>query len=114
PRATHLAHAGRRRIAHVQRQAPELRCLHRLPRPGAPLARFYRWLKAELELQGVALFTTDRARYSGVHNHEVADRIFCSVAFRIVVVTASGFLNPLVLEEIWFFAQKRNLLPILF
>ncbi|XP_037442227.1 uncharacterized protein LOC119310664 [Triticum dicoccoides] len=81
---------------------------------GAALARFCRWLKAELELQGIAAFTADRARYSGAHSHEVADRIICSAAFGIVVVTTSSFLNPFVLEEIRFFAQKRNLLPILF
>uniref|UniRef100_A0ACD5XTQ1 Uncharacterized protein n=1 Tax=Avena sativa TaxID=4498 RepID=A0ACD5XTQ1_AVESA len=81
---------------------------------GAPLARFCRWLKAELELQGIASFMTDRARYSGAHSHEIADRIICSAAFGIVVVTVSSFLNPFVLEEIRFFAQKRNLVPILF
>ncbi|XP_047049763.1 uncharacterized protein LOC124654823 [Lolium rigidum] len=81
---------------------------------GAPLTRFCRWLKAELELQGIASFMTDRARYSGAHSHEVADRIICSAAFGIVVVTVSSFLNPFVLEEIRFFAQKRNLVPILF
>ncbi|KAM0882284.1 hypothetical protein ACQ4PT_032392 [Festuca glaucescens] len=54
------------------------------------------------------------ARYSGAHSHEVADRIICSAAFGIVVVTVSSFLNPFVLEEIRFFAQKRNLVPILF
>ncbi|CAM0951935.1 unnamed protein product [Alopecurus aequalis] len=81
---------------------------------GAALTRFCRWLKAELELQGIAAFMTDRARYSGAHSHEIADRIICSVAFGIVVVTMSSFLNPFVLEEIRFFAQKRNLVPILF
>ncbi|KAM0910452.1 hypothetical protein ACQ4PT_014130 [Festuca glaucescens] len=81
---------------------------------GVPLTRFCRWLKAELELQGIASSVTDRARYSSVHSHEVADRIICSAAFGIVVVTVSSFLNPFVLEEIRFFAQKRNLVPILF
>ncbi|KQJ90702.1 uncharacterized protein LOC100843818 [Brachypodium distachyon] len=81
---------------------------------GIPLTRFCKWLKSELELQGIAAFMADRARYSGAHSHEVADRIICSVSFGIVVVTFSSFLNPFVLEEIRFFAQKRNLVPILF
>ena len=78
------------------------------------LGRFCKWLKSELELQGIASFVADRAKYSDSQNHEVADRIICSVAFGVVVVTMSSFLNPFSLEEIRFFAQKKNLVPILF
>ncbi|CAL4943173.1 unnamed protein product [Urochloa decumbens] len=78
------------------------------------LARFCKWLKSELELQGIASFVADRAKYSDSQSHEIADRIICSAAFGVVVVTMSSFLNPFSLEEIRFFAQKKNLLPILF
>ncbi|KAE8726859.1 putative WPP domain interacting protein 1 [Hibiscus syriacus] len=49
------------------------------------LGRFCKWLKSELELQGIACFVADRA----------------------------NFLNHLSLEEIRFFAQK-NLIPLFF
>lgn len=78
------------------------------------LSRFCKWLKSELELQGIASFVADRAKYSDSQSHEVADRIICSVAFGVVVATVSSFLNPFSLEEIRFFAQKKNLVPILF
>uniref|UniRef100_J3MYJ5 AAA+ ATPase domain-containing protein n=1 Tax=Oryza brachyantha TaxID=4533 RepID=J3MYJ5_ORYBR len=81
---------------------------------GGALPRVCKWLKSELELQGIASFMADRARYSDTQSHEVADRIICSVTFGIVVVTMASFLNPFSLEEIRFFAQKRNLVPILF
>ncbi|WVZ92318.1 hypothetical protein U9M48_038393 [Paspalum notatum var. saurae] len=78
------------------------------------LSRFCKWLKSELKLQGIASFVADRAKYSDSQSHEIADRIICSVAFGVVVVTMSSFLNPFSLEEIRFFAQKKNLVPILF
>ncbi|KAF0931808.1 hypothetical protein E2562_005779 [Oryza meyeriana var. granulata] len=81
---------------------------------GSALSRFCKWLKSELELQGIASFMADRARYSDAQSHEIADRIICSVTFGVVVVTMASFLNPFSLEEIRFFAQKRNLVPILF
>ncbi|KAI6688631.1 hypothetical protein NL676_025459 [Syzygium grande] len=78
------------------------------------LVRFCKWLKSELELQGIACFVADRAKYSDVQSHEIADRVICSVTFGIVVVTSSSFMNPLSLEEIRFFAQKKNLVPLFF
>ncbi|KAG0450920.1 hypothetical protein HPP92_026709 [Vanilla planifolia] len=78
------------------------------------LMRFCKWLKSELEIQGIASFVADRARYSDGQSHEIADRIICSAGFGVAVVTTSSFLNPLSVEEIRFFAQKKNLIPILF
>ncbi|XP_072982616.1 uncharacterized protein [Typha latifolia] len=78
------------------------------------LSRFCKWLKSELELQGIASFVADRAKYSDTQSHEIADRIICSATFGVVVVTPSSFLNPFSLEEIRFFAQKKNLIPLLF
>ncbi|KAG1327352.1 hypothetical protein COCNU_01G012860 [Cocos nucifera] len=78
------------------------------------LIRFCKWLKAELELQGIASFAADRAKYSDTQSHEIADRIICSATFGVVVSTPSSFLNALSVEEIRFFAQKKNLIPLLF
>ncbi|KAG1363819.1 hypothetical protein COCNU_11G006460 [Cocos nucifera] len=78
------------------------------------LIRFCKWLKSELELQGIASFAADRAKYSDTQSHEIADRIICSATFGVVVVTPSSFLNALSVEEIRFFDQKKNLIPLLF
>lgn len=76
--------------------------------------RFCKWLKSELELQGIVCFVADRAKYSNTQSHEIADRVICSVTHGVVVVTNSSILNHPSLEEIRFFAQKKNLVPIFF
>nr|KYP59888.1 hypothetical protein KK1_015330 [Cajanus cajan] len=78
------------------------------------LVRFCKWLKSELELQGIDCMLADRAKYSDTQSHEIADRVICSVAFGVVVVTSSSFLNHFSMEEVRFFAQKKNLIPLLF
>lgn len=78
------------------------------------LIRFCKWLKSELEVQGIACFVADRAKYGDNQSHEIADRVICSVAFGVVVVTNYSLLNHLSLEEIRFFAQKKNLIPLFF
>jgi len=78
------------------------------------LVRFCRWLKSELELQGIDCMLADRAKYSDNQSHEIADGVICSVAFGVVVVTSSSFLNHFSMEEVRFFAQKKNLIPLLF
>ncbi|CAL9088406.1 unnamed protein product [Musa acuminata var. zebrina] len=78
------------------------------------LIRFCKWLKSELELQGIASFVADREKYSDTQRHEIADRVICSATFGVIAVTPSSFLNPLSVEEVRFFAQKRNLIPLLF
>ncbi|KAJ0688796.1 putative AAA+ ATPase domain, P-loop containing nucleoside triphosphate hydrolase, TIR [Helianthus annuus] len=78
------------------------------------LTRFCKWVKSELELQGIACFVADRAKYSDSQSHEVADRVICSVTFGVVVVTKDSLLSYLSLEEIRFFSQKKNLIPLFF
>ncbi|XP_010545302.1 PREDICTED: uncharacterized protein LOC104817726 isoform X2 [Tarenaya hassleriana] len=78
------------------------------------LVRFCKWVKSELELQGIACFVADRAKYSDTQSHEIADRVICSVTYGIVVVSCSSLLNYLSLEEVRFFAQKKNLIPIFY
>ncbi|KAG8365205.1 hypothetical protein BUALT_Bualt18G0080200 [Buddleja alternifolia] len=78
------------------------------------LIRFCKWLKCELEVQGIACFIADRAKYSDNQSHEIADRVICSVTFGVVVVTSYSLMNHFSLEEIRFFAQKKNLIPLFF
>ncbi|XP_019183189.1 PREDICTED: uncharacterized protein LOC109178112 [Ipomoea nil] len=78
------------------------------------LGRFCKWLKSELELQGIAGFVADRAKYSDNQSLEIADRVICSVTFGIVVVTNHSLFNHTTVEEIRFFAQKKNLIPLFF
>ncbi|KAJ0593656.1 putative AAA+ ATPase domain, P-loop containing nucleoside triphosphate hydrolase, TIR [Helianthus annuus] len=78
------------------------------------LTRFCKWVRSELELQGIACFVADRSNYADTQSHEVADRVICSVSFGVVVVTKYSLLNYLVSEEVRFFGQKKNLIPVLF
>ncbi|XP_024018680.1 uncharacterized protein LOC112090794 [Morus notabilis] len=78
------------------------------------LVRFCKWLKSELELQGIACFVADRAKYGDSQSHEIADRVICSVTYGVVVVTRSSFFNHSSVEEMRFFSQKKNLIPIFF
>ncbi|XP_022892228.1 uncharacterized protein LOC111407139 [Olea europaea var. sylvestris] len=78
------------------------------------LIRLCKWLKSELEDQGIACFVSDRAKYADDQSHEIADRVICSVTFGVVVVTGYSLLNHFSLEEIRFFAQKKNLIPLFF
>lgn len=80
----------------------------------SPLLRFSKWLRAELELQGIACFAADRSRYSDSQSHEIADKIICSATFGVVIVTKNTFFNPFGIEEIRVFLQRRNLVPIFF
>ncbi|KAL8195846.1 hypothetical protein R6Q57_025599 [Mikania cordata] len=77
------------------------------------LIRFCKWVKSELELQGVACFFADRSKYAESQSHEIADRVIC-VTFGVVVVTKYSPLNYLSIEEIRFFGQKKNLIPVFF
>uniref|UniRef100_A0A7N0TVA4 AAA+ ATPase domain-containing protein n=1 Tax=Kalanchoe fedtschenkoi TaxID=63787 RepID=A0A7N0TVA4_KALFE len=78
------------------------------------LGRFCKWMKSELEIQGIACFVADRAKYTDNQSHDIADRVICSVNYGIVVITASSFINPFSIEEIRFFAKKKNLIPVFF
>ncbi|GER56975.1 P-loop containing nucleoside triphosphatehydrolases superfamily protein [Striga asiatica] len=78
------------------------------------LVRLCKWLKSELEIQGIACFVADRARYSDNQSHEIADRVISSVAHGVAIITAASLCNHLTLEEIRFFAQKKNLIPLFF
>ncbi|XP_074268787.1 uncharacterized protein LOC141592098 isoform X1 [Silene latifolia] len=78
------------------------------------LVRYCKWVKSELELQGVACFIADRARYADTQSHEIADRVICSASFGIVVISSASLFNHFSMEEIRFFSQKKNLIPMFF
>eukprot|EP01018_Ginkgo_biloba_P025356 Gb_07382 [translate_table: standard] len=78
------------------------------------LLRFSKWLRAEFELQGIACFAADRARYSDTQSHDIADRIICSATFGVLIITKNTFINPFGIEEIRVFLQRKNLIPIFF
>ncbi|XP_073133191.1 uncharacterized protein [Henckelia pumila] len=78
------------------------------------LTRFCKWLKSELEVQGIACFVADRAKYADNQSHEIADKVICSATFGLVVITSNSLVSHMSLEEIRFFAQKKNLIPLFF
>nr|GME02829.1 Disease resistance protein [Ipomoea batatas] len=78
------------------------------------LVRFCKWVKSELELQGIACFVADRATYADNQSHEIVDRVICSVTFGVVIITNYSLFNHMSLEEVRFFAQKKSLIPLFF
>ncbi|GFP88901.1 hypothetical protein PHJA_001033800 [Phtheirospermum japonicum] len=78
------------------------------------LLRFANWLRAELEAQGLSCFATDRARYRNSRKHGVVEKIMDASTFGVVILTKKSFRNPYTIEELRFFAGKKNLVPIYF
>ncbi|KAG8659185.1 uncharacterized protein LOC110610023 [Manihot esculenta] len=78
------------------------------------LLRFANWLRAELEVQGMSCFLSDRARCRNSRKHEIIERAMDVSSFGIIVLTKKSFRNPYTIEELRFFASKKNLVPIFF
>ncbi|KAL2543652.1 Disease resistance protein (TIR-NBS class) [Forsythia ovata] len=78
------------------------------------LLRFTNWLRAELEIQGLSCFVTDRARCRNFRKHSIAERAMGGCTFGGVILTRKSFRNPYTIEEIRFFLSKKNLVPIYF
>ncbi|KAI5072824.1 hypothetical protein GOP47_0012930 [Adiantum capillus-veneris] len=81
---------------------------------GTSLARFSKWLRAELELQGIACFLADRAQYLEACSHDIALRTINSCTFGLVVITKDTFKNLYSLQEIHSFLHRKNLVPLFF
>ncbi|KAK7253047.1 hypothetical protein RIF29_37445 [Crotalaria pallida] len=79
-----------------------------------PLLRFANWLRAELEIQGISCFMSDRARCRSSRKLEIAERAMDAAAFGIVIITRKCFKNPYTVEELQFFSDNKNLVPIYF
>ncbi|XP_054823712.1 uncharacterized protein LOC129321821 [Prosopis cineraria] len=78
------------------------------------LLRFVNWLRAELEVQGISCFVSDRARCRNSRKHSIIERAMDAASFGIVIITRKCFKNPYTIEELQFFSGKKNLVPIYF
>ncbi|CAI9775727.1 unnamed protein product [Fraxinus pennsylvanica] len=78
------------------------------------LLRFINWLRAELEIQGLSCFVTDRARCRNSHKHIIANMAMDGCTFGGVILTRKSFRNAFTIEEIQFFSSKKKFVPIYF
>lgn len=78
------------------------------------LIRFANWLRAELEIQGMSCFVSDRSRCRSSRKHGVIERAMDVSTFGVVILTRKSFSNPYTIEELRFFSSKKNLVPIYF
>ncbi|KAH6769027.1 Disease resistance protein [Perilla frutescens var. frutescens] len=78
------------------------------------LLRFANWLRAELEVQGLSCFVTDRARCRNSRKHSIVEKAMDASTFGVIVLTRKSFRNPYTIEELKFFSSKKNLVPIYF
>jgi hypothetical protein len=78
------------------------------------LLRFANWLRAELEIQGMSCFVSDRARCRNSRKHGIVERAMNVSSFGVVILTRKSFKNPYTIEELRFFSGKKNLVPIFF
>ncbi|GLT67869.1 hypothetical protein SLA2020_401460 [Shorea laevis] len=78
------------------------------------LLRFANWLRAELEIQGMSCFVSDRARCRNSRKHGIIGRAMDVSSFGVVILTRKSFKNPYTIEELRYFSSKKNLVPIFF
>ncbi|CAA0812160.1 Disease resistance protein (TIR-NBS class [Striga hermonthica] len=78
------------------------------------LLRFTKWLRAELEAQGLTCFVTDRSRCRNTSKHKIVEKAMDESTFGVVILTRKSFRNPYTIEELRFFSGKKNLVPVYF
>ncbi|XP_073112300.1 uncharacterized protein [Elaeis guineensis] len=78
------------------------------------LLRFANWLRAELEIQGISCFASDRARCRNSRSYDMAERIMNASTYGVVILTKKSFGNPYSIEELKNFLSGKNLVPIYF
>ncbi|KAJ6851435.1 uncharacterized protein M6B38_259000 [Iris pallida] len=78
------------------------------------LLRFANWLRAELELQGISCFASDRARCRNSRSHDMVERAMRASSFGVVILTKKSFANPYTIEELRSFLGRKNLCVIFF
>ncbi|XP_071708108.1 uncharacterized protein [Rutidosis leptorrhynchoides] len=78
------------------------------------LLRFVNWLRADLEVQGLSCFVTDRAKCRNSRKHNNVEKAMDASTFGVVILTRKSFRNPYTIEELRFFASKKNLVPVYF
>ncbi|KAK1310148.1 hypothetical protein QJS10_CPA08g00075 [Acorus calamus] len=74
--------------------------------------RLANWVRAELELHGVSCFVCDRGLCLDVRARAMAERAMKSATFGLVFVTRRSFSSRFGVEEIRFFLNKKNLVPV--
>lgn len=78
------------------------------------LLRYVHWLRAELEIQGISCFTSDRARCRNTRSHDAVEKMMNASTYGVVILTKKSFGNPYSIEELRYFLSKKNLIPIYF
>ncbi|CAH2078180.1 unnamed protein product [Thlaspi arvense] len=78
------------------------------------LLRFADWLRAELEFQGMSCFMSDRGRCRSSKTQRIVERAMDGASFGVIILTRKAFKNPYTIEELRFFANKKNLVPVFF
>ncbi|CAN8325688.1 unnamed protein product [Cochlearia groenlandica] len=78
------------------------------------LLRFADWLRAELEFQGMSCFMSDRGRCRSSKKQRIVERAMDGASFGVIILTKKAFKNPYTVEELRFFANKKNLVPVFF
>ncbi|WOK98494.1 hypothetical protein Cni_G07206 [Canna indica] len=81
---------------------------------GPLLRRFVKWLRAELETQGVRCFASDRRWCRDAYAHGTARTAMDAAAVGVVVITNKSFSNPYSVEEMRWFLERKNLVPVFF
>ncbi|KAF9613259.1 hypothetical protein IFM89_006758 [Coptis chinensis] len=78
------------------------------------LLRFAKWLRAELELEGVTCFAADRSKCKDAVAHSIVERAMDSATIGVVFVTKRSFSNAYSMYELRSFLSRKNLVPIFF
>ncbi|OVA13985.1 hypothetical protein BVC80_1787g57 [Macleaya cordata] len=78
------------------------------------LLRFAKWLRAELEMQGISCFSADRARCKSSRSSSTVERAMNTSTFGVVILSRKSFGNRYSIMEIRNFLGKKNLVPIFF
>ncbi|WOL00058.1 hypothetical protein Cni_G08771 [Canna indica] len=78
------------------------------------LLRFANWLRAELEMQGISCFASDRARCRSTRSHDAVERMMNASTYGVVILTKKSFGNPYSIEELRYFLSHKKLIPIYF
>ncbi|GAB4857402.1 hypothetical protein Ancab_015311 [Ancistrocladus abbreviatus] len=78
------------------------------------LLGFANWFRAELELQGITCFASDRSRIRNSRKQRIVEKAMDVSSFGVVIITRKSFRNPYTIEELRYFSDKRNLVPVFF
>ncbi|XP_008801321.2 uncharacterized protein LOC103715472 [Phoenix dactylifera] len=78
------------------------------------LLKFTNWLRAELEIQGISCFASDRAWCRNSRSYDMVERIMNASTYGVVILTKKSFGNPYSIEELRNFLDRKNLVPVYF